>query len=222
MVPGFSCSAHINHRAQQPIHYSNTPFLGNCTGELPSAGAQSLCRVHPNGCTPLRKATPHSQSAHTAAPHQPHLSSWEQQGLALQQPMDVLAEEDTVLSHHCMGTAQQRRVYCWIFTWHPRKRTCLLQRIKSFVLRKDPEILLKAKCCDVPCYTHVENQVLFPKAAEDVGEPGLQLKAQQEDAQRRSLLFPSILHFSILAAFIMLQIVLATVPPPLMFIQSNC
>lgn len=93
--------------------------------------------------------------------------------------------------------------------------------MKSFVLRKDPETLLKAKGSAVPCCAHVENQALFPKAAEDVGEPGLQLKAQQEDAQRRSLLFPSILYFSILAAFIMLQIVLATVPPPLMFIQSN-
>lgn len=78
------------------------------------------------------------------------------------------------------------------------------------------------QCSGVPCYAQVENHTLFPKAAEDVGEPGLQLKTQQEDAQRRSLLFPSILHFSIPAAFIMLQIVLATVPLPLMFIQSNC
>lgn len=68
----------------------------------------------------------------------------------------------------------------------------------------------------------MENQALFPKTAEYIGEPGLQVKAQQEDAERRSLLFPSILYFSILAAFIMLQTVLATVPPPLMFIQSNC
>lgn len=91
---------------------------------------------------------------------------------------------------------------------------------RSFVLRKDAETLLKAKHAGVPCYAHVENQALCPKAAEHVGEPGLQPKAQQEDAQGRSLLFPSFLYFSILAAFIMLQIVLATAPLPLMFNQT--
>lgn len=97
--------------------------------------------------------------------------------------MDVLAEKDTVFSPHHMGRTQQRRAYHWIFTQHPKKRTCLLQRIKSFVLRKDPETLLKAKRCGVPCYAHLKTKLYFPKQLRMLESQACSWRLSRKDAE---------------------------------------